>query len=92
MEELIEKLKVRLRITILDEEVEDLVKACQKDLEISGIYGEFDDPLYYQAIVLYLKAYFGYNDKQEEFQRAYEALKTSMALSGDYEKVESGQE
>lgn len=92
MEELIEKLKVRLRITILDEEVEDLVKACQKDLEISGIYGEFDDSLYYQAIVLYLKANFGYSDQQEKFQRAYEALKISMALSGDYKKVESGQE
>ena len=92
MEELIEKLKVRLRITILDEEVEDLVKACQKDLEISGIYGEFDDSLYYQAIVLYLKANFGYSDQQEKFQRAYEALKISMALSGDYKKVERGQE
>lgn len=87
MENLVPKLRKRVRISnvTFDDEIEDLVNACKKDMELSGIYGDVVDPLYYQAIVLYLKTYFGENDQSENFKAAYEALKDSMALSGDYE-------
>lgn len=81
-----EKLRKRLRIssTTFDEEISDLVNACKKDLEQSGIYGDLSDPLYLQAVVLYEKSYFGDNEEMEKIEKAYQALKTSMALSGDY--------
>lgn len=86
MEEYIEKIKERLRITsdAFDAEVEDLVNACRKDMELSGIYGDLDNPLYFQAVVLYEKTYFGSSDDAEKTQKAYEALKTSMSLAGGY--------
>ena len=81
-----EKLRKRLRISSItfDEEISDLVNACKKDLEQSGIYGDLSDPLYLQAVVLYEKSYFGDNEEMEKIEKAYQALKTSMALSGDY--------
>lgn len=87
MEKLAPKLRKRVRISTatFDDEIEDLVNACKKDMKLSGVYGDESDPLYYQAIVLYLKAYFGENDQSGNFKAAYEALKDSMALSGDYE-------
>ncbi|MCI6466388.1 MAG: DNA-packaging protein [Faecalicatena sp.] len=87
MKELIPKLRKRIRISTatLDDEIDDLVNACKKDMELSGVYGDVNDPLYYQATVLYLKTYFGNNEQSENFKVAYEALKVSMALSGDYE-------
>lgn len=86
-EQLLQKLRKRIRIstTTLDDEISDIVDACKKDMELSGVYGEPSEPLYYQATVLYLKAYFGNNDQSEKFKEAYESLKNSMALSGDYE-------
>ena len=86
MDAYIEKLRKRLRIssTTFDEEISDLVNACKKDLEQSGIYGDLSDPLYLQAVVLYEKSYFGDNEEMEKIEKAYQALKTSMALSGDY--------
>ena len=88
MEEIIEKLKKRIRVRAdtSEEEIRDLDRACRKDLEIHGVYGNEDDPLYYQAIVLYCKAHYGYDEKTERFLEAYESLRDSMELSGDYQK------
>lgn len=86
MNELIQKLRKRLRISSesFDDEINDLISACKQDLEVSGIYGSEKDPLYFQAIVLYVKTYFGSNDESEKFSRAYESLKIAMSLSGDF--------
>lgn len=86
MDEYIEKLRKRLRIAsdAFDDEISDLASACQKDMESSGIYGDLSDPLYFQAVVLYEKAYFGSNEDSEKMQEAYRALTISMSLSGDY--------
>ncbi len=86
MDEYTEKLRKRLRISgdTFDEEIKDLVSACKKDLEQSGVYGDLSDPLYFQAVALYEKTYFGSNEDAEKMKEAYEALKISMSLSGDY--------
>lgn len=86
MDEYIEKLRKRLRIAsdAFDDEISDLASACQKDMESSGIYGDLNDPLYFQAVVLYEKAYFGSSEDSEKMQEAYQALTISMSLSGDY--------
>lgn len=91
MNELIQKLRKRLRISSesFDDEINDLISACKQDLKVSGIYGSEKDPLYFQAIVLYVKAHFGTNDESEKFAEAYESLKIAMSLSGEYK---NGQE
>ena len=64
---------------------EPLIEACLKDLARVGIAeSSEEDPLVVQAVVLYCKANFGFSDGQERYQAAYESLRDSMALSGDY--------
>lgn len=85
--DLCEMVKVRMRIKTAafdDAEVLPLIGACLKELERVGVGTEIDDPLVIQAVVLYCKANFGFSDDQERYQKAYEALRDSMALSGDY--------
>ena len=88
--ELLEKLRKRIRVMSdsSDEEIDDLVKSCQKELEMAGVYGDESDPTYYQAIVLYCKANYGYDEDTERFRMAFQALGDAMNLFGDYDKKE----
>lgn len=77
----------RAKSSVAEEEISDLVEACIRDLETGGVYvKDTDEPLCRQAIKLYCKAHYGYDKDTERFMEAYEALKDSMALSGDYPK------
>ena len=60
--EMLEKLRKRVRVmsNSSDEEISDLIESCRKELEMAGVYGDESDPTYYQAIVLYCKANYGY--------------------------------
>lgn len=81
---LLEEIRVRLRIksTTFDEaELNPLINACKGDLERVGIAVQDDNPLIRQSIVLYCKANFGFSEDAERFQRSYEALRDSIALS-----------
>ena len=81
---IIERLKKRVG-TRNDEEINELAMSCVRELENTGVYGNpATDALYYQAMVLYCKANFGYDENTERFQTAFEKLRDSMALSGDY--------
>lgn len=92
-EDIVEKIKERIRVKSKssDEEVKDLIDACKKDLEMKGVYGDEADPIYYQAIVLYCKAHYGYDEDSERFEKAYNSLRDSMYLSGNYKKKEGGE-
>lgn len=88
--DLTEKLRERIRVMSdsSNGEIEDLAKSCRKELEMAGVYGDESDPTYYQAIVLYCKANYGYDEDTERFQMAFQALRDAMSLSGDYDKKE----
>ena len=90
--ELIEKMRKRIRVMSAssDEEIDGLIETCRKELEMAGVYGDESDPTYYQAIVLYCKGNYGYDDDTERFQTAYAKLRDAMSLSGDYGKKEGG--
>lgn len=81
--------KIRVKSEEAGKEISDLVLACKKELELAGVYGDESDPLYRQAISLYCKANYGYDEGTERFQEAFESLKDTMALSGDYKKGEA---
>lgn len=91
--ELIEKIKKRIRIMsdTSDEEIDDLIESCRIELEMSGVYGDETDPTYCQAIVLYCKANYGYDEDAERFGMAFASLRDAMSLSGDYRKKEGGE-
>lgn len=96
---LIDDIKQALRITTysLNIEVQDLIDSAQADLILSGILkskteqnmdidiiNEYD-PLIKRAIILYAKANFGLdNTDSEKYQKAYDSLKTHLALSQEY--------
>lgn len=85
---LIEELKRIVRVKSADAEIElgGLVDSCKREMEIAGIYGDEIDPLYRQAIRLYCKAHYGYDEDTERFREAFDSLRDAMALSGDYAK------
>ena len=91
-EELLARIRKRVRVmsNSSDEEINDLVRACIVELEMSGVYGNELDPTYYQAVVLYCKANYGYDEDTERFRMAFAALRDAMSLSGDYDKKEGG--
>ena len=96
---LFELVKTALRRTSpnLETEIEATISAGFADLKRIGIKvpewtadGEEPpvDPLLQQAIILYAKAYFGYNDDSEKYRIAYENLKCALSMSGDYIELE----
>lgn len=88
---LVDEVKVALRIksSAYDAEVQDLIDSCKTDLSISGVQKiEEAEPLTKQAIKLYCKGNFGYDENSDKFKAAYESLKISMSLCGDYKAVE----
>lgn len=86
--ELLEKLRARIRImsNSTGDEISDLVRACWRELELAGVYGDVTDPTYFQATVLYCKAHYGYDENTERFSMAFSALRDAMSLSGEYGK------
>ena len=97
------KAKLALRITTgaFDDEIKHLIKAAVKDLNNVGITllpedvtfeeESFGDPMIDQAVVLYCKAEFGYQDPDnyKRFRDAYDYLKCALSLAGGYIASES---
>ena len=85
---LIDDVKKQLRITTseFDTEVNGLIDAAKKDLETVGVYSiDENDPLIKNAIILYAKANFGYdNPEADRFQETYENIKNKISMLTDY--------
>ncbi|MBQ9996759.1 MAG: hypothetical protein IJP32_10335 [Clostridia bacterium] len=73
-------LRIETEITAYDPELLLLMRACHEDLRVAGVEDPFDNhDLLVQAWILYCKAYFGSGD--ERFERSYQMLRDSFALS-----------
>lgn len=84
---LFNKVKKALRITnnALDEEIEDIIGTCKKDLQISGVeIIDETDELIVQACKTYARAEFDYAGKGDRYKECYSLLKQHLALCGDY--------
>ena len=85
------KLWLRISSSKMDDELEQTIDACKLDLSNSGVKKlDSSDPLIQQAVKLYCKAQFGYDDSAGKFAEAYEHLKAALSLSGDY-NAEAGE-
>lgn len=94
------KAALRVKTAAFDGEVEGLIAACKADLRLVGVVipevkppaeGEIPtagDPLIERAVILYAKANFGYAEDSERYQKAYDLLKCSLSLAGDYNALE----
>ncbi|MGG3920691.1 head-tail connector protein [Geobacillus thermodenitrificans] len=91
---MLESVKLALRVTVsdFDEEIQDLIDAAKRDLEIAGVAKDKivdTDKLIRRAIITYCKANFGYdNPEAERFQQSYDMLKQHLSLSYDYRVVD----
>ena len=84
---MLEAVRLSLRLTgdVFDTEITDIIKACKLDLKLAGIVKiEDDDPLILRAVTLYAKGHFGFADIGEKYLQAYESLRNSLCLAGDY--------
>lgn len=84
---LFNKVKKALRIknNALDEEIEDIIGACKKDLQISGVeIIDETDELIVQACKTYARSEFDYAGKGDRYKECYSLLKQHLALCGDY--------
>ena len=91
--EFLVKAKGVLRITtndpVINSEIETLIRACQRDLIRNGITPrlayDLKDSLIEMAVLLYLKAEFGLDNKNyDKFRASYEELRTELSLTDDY--------
>lgn len=81
------KTGLRIRHDMLDADIARQVTACLADLRISGVTDKKDDtdPLIRQACVIWCRIQYANDEtRAERLQKAYDALKASMTLSGDY--------
>lgn len=90
---MLEDVKTVLRISnnAYDAEIEDLIEAAKMDLILSGVHESKiveTDPLIKRAIMVYVKANFGWNNPDaEKLQHSYNMLKIHLALSQEYAEV-----
>lgn len=98
---MLDEIKNSLRITgnDFDTEINGLIEAAKEDLKTSGVASSnLDKPLSKQAIILYCKATFGYdNNEADRFMQSYEHIKKKIAITyreetnnNDEEESESG--
>ncbi len=92
-EEFLKKARAFLRINIddgvINTEIKTLIGACKRDLIRNGITSKManseEDGLIVTAVLLYLKAEFGLDNKNyEKYRNSYETLRTELALTDDY--------
>ena len=86
------KTALRIKSRAFDDEVQGIIDACKADLKLAGVkspdlartVSKPSDPLIRRAIILYAKAAFNFEDQGERYQKAYDSLKCSFMLAGDY--------
>ena len=84
---MLEKIKHSLRIghSGADEDIQEHINACKLDLQRVGVKKlEDTDALIIQAMKLYVKWHLNFEDEADRYQNAYEMLRNSLAMCGDY--------
>lgn len=93
---LLKKIKNNLRIShsALDDDLSDTILACLTDLQVCGVKApDASDPLILNAVKLYCRKEFTDDtSKAAEYQLRYDALKSSLMMTGEYKAEASGDE
>ena len=82
---LIDDVKISLRITstAYNTEITDLISAAKADIALGGVITTSEDnALYKMAVILYVKANFGYdNADADRLNQSYDSLKQKLMLA-----------
>lgn len=88
---MLEKIKLSMRVfhTMLDADITGNIASCMADLKRVGVGESFavitsKDALIGKAAELYCKWQYDFGGKGEQFKQAYENLRDSLSLCGDY--------
>ena len=90
MNTILAKVKTALRISVndFDDEIQDLIDGCLKDLGIAGITeDDTTDPLLIRAIITYCRLNFGDLARLEDYDRlksSYDEQKAQMSMATGY--------
>lgn len=90
----LEKVKVALRLTAddagLNEEINDLIQAAYKDLNLAAVTeeGMEDDPLIVRAVITYCRLNFGQPDDYDRLKRSYDEQKAQLGMATGYTNFE----
>lgn len=89
---MLEKIKLALRIAtdVLDDEIQNDIDACMKDLERVGIVNiDQDDATIIRLAELYCKSALNFEDKGENYERAYRYMRDGISLFDEYNQEEN---
>lgn len=79
------KLALRIKNTAFDAEIQDLIDAAIAQLKLDGVDNAkavTTDPLIKRAVLVYVKANFGFdNPDAEKLMASFESIKTRLTLS-----------
>ena len=83
------KLSLRIRHSLLDEDIKRNIYDCLLDMERVGVSGtgegaELDSPIHglrLKAVELYCKWIYDYNGKGEQFLKHYEKLRDALSMA-----------
>lgn len=82
--EMLEKIKLDVRIDFsdLDKDIEDNIAAALLDLSTAGVdtAAETMDMLTLRAVKLYCRWQYNFDGRAEQYEKAYYALKTTLAV------------
>lgn len=87
MDELLNKVKLALRLSVsdFDDEVLDLISGALNDLRIAGVSTrELSDPLIRRAVTTYCRAHFGEPDEYERLKASYDEQKAQLQMTSGY--------
>lgn len=92
---MLEKIKLSMRIfhNMLDTDITSNIAACMLDLMRVGITAyvanaESQDALIVKAAELYCKWQYDFNEKGDQYQKAYESLRDALSLCSTYAESE----
>ncbi|GAB2025816.1 hypothetical protein OfM1_18880 [Lactovum odontotermitis] len=97
-DELLTKVKTALRVTVadtdLDDEINSLILAARADLKVNGIvsdaFAESQKDLIEQAIKIYCKAHFGFdNPDAPRLLESYEGLVNHLSVHSQFAESEA---
>jgi len=80
------KLALRISTNAFDSELNSLIAAGKKDIEMVGVNYRENDPAMERAVILYCRLFFGEPDNFYNLKRAYDEQKAQLRENRMYQE------
>lgn len=79
------KLALRITTDAFDSELQDLIDAARKDLNVAGVTNDdTDEPLVRRAVITYCRLNFGQPDDYDRLKASYDEQKAQLSTATGY--------